>query len=225
MAHFGLPIFYAYSDGSFTLRDNSGPNSDSTAYRVIGGIGTRQFGLFSASFYFGHQGSEQSRAAGGDVYGGPDLLAYADLGVPIYEHRIQCTAGELQARSLHDERIAQILGLAKRNTAAPDSTCRSMVRVQRSLGPIVEAMQGLRGRRVIAAGVAEVAAMRRSEHPRQLAYFGVVPDAHYRAGKHTAFRHHERWQRHCAQVDCGPRARVGFLLARRWWRASLRSRS
>ena len=66
------PVFYAYSDGSFSLRDNTSPNPDSTAYRIIGGIGTRQFGRFRASIYFGHQGSEisGSGSAGGDVYGG-----------------------------------------------------------------------------------------------------------------------------------------------------------
>jgi hypothetical protein len=39
---------------------------------VVGGIGTRQFGLFRASGYFGHQGSdvEGSGTAGGNVYGG-----------------------------------------------------------------------------------------------------------------------------------------------------------
>ena len=66
------PLFYAYSDGAFTMRDNTNPNPDSTAYRVIGGIGTRQFGLFRASLYFGHQGSEASSSgsAAGEVYGG-----------------------------------------------------------------------------------------------------------------------------------------------------------
>ncbi len=64
------PVFYAYSDGSFSMRSNTYPTPNSTAYRVVGGIGTRQFGLFRISGYFGHQGSEQSGAAGGDVYGG-----------------------------------------------------------------------------------------------------------------------------------------------------------
>jgi hypothetical protein len=66
------PVFYAYSDGSFSMRSNTLPNPDSTAYRVIGGIGTRQFGLFRASVYFGHQGSDTSGSptAGGDVFGG-----------------------------------------------------------------------------------------------------------------------------------------------------------
>lgn len=66
------PVFYAYSDGSFTMRDNTNPNPDSTAYRVVGGIGTRQFGQFRASLYFGYQGSQASGSgsAGGEVYGG-----------------------------------------------------------------------------------------------------------------------------------------------------------
>jgi hypothetical protein len=66
------PLFYAYSDGSFTARTNTQPVPDSTAYRVIGGIGTRQFGLFRASAYVGHQGSQASGSgsAEGIVYGG-----------------------------------------------------------------------------------------------------------------------------------------------------------
>jgi hypothetical protein len=65
------PVFYGYSDGSFTIHDES-PLGDSTAYRVIGGIGTRQFGLVRASAYFGHQGTGTSGGAstGGNVYGG-----------------------------------------------------------------------------------------------------------------------------------------------------------
>ena len=45
------------------------PNSD--AYRVQGGIGTRQIGLFQASLYSGYQGSETegSGTAGGVIYG------------------------------------------------------------------------------------------------------------------------------------------------------------
>ena len=66
------PVFYAYSDGSFSARSNTYPNPDTTAYRVIGGIGTRQFGLFRASAYFGYQGSDTSGfpSAGGNVFGG-----------------------------------------------------------------------------------------------------------------------------------------------------------
>ena len=73
-------IFYAYSDGSFSMRDNTSPNPDSTAYRVIGGIGTRQFGLFRASLYIGHQGSEASGSgsAGGNVYGGSLTYYYRE---------------------------------------------------------------------------------------------------------------------------------------------------
>jgi hypothetical protein len=65
------PLLYAFSDGS--ISENSGslqfPGS-TTSYRARGGIGSRQFGLFRASAYFGHQGSESSTgAAGGDIYG------------------------------------------------------------------------------------------------------------------------------------------------------------
>ena len=67
------PLFYLYSNGSFSMRDeNASVNANSDAYRVIGGIGTRQFGPFRASAYFGYQGSEiqGSGTAGGNVYGG-----------------------------------------------------------------------------------------------------------------------------------------------------------
>ena len=45
------------------------PNSE--VYRAVAGLGTRQIGLFRASAYFGHQGSdsEGSPWAGGNVYG------------------------------------------------------------------------------------------------------------------------------------------------------------
>jgi hypothetical protein len=68
------PVFYAYTDGSFTMRPSTSTTTSSNAYRAVGGIGTRQFGLFRASVYFGYQGSEQSGTAGGEVYGGK--LAY-----------------------------------------------------------------------------------------------------------------------------------------------------
>ena len=73
------PLFYAYSNGSIgtILPDatsgstTSLPSASTTSYRVIGGLGTRQFGLFRSSVYFGHQGSEGGgTTAGGDVYGG-----------------------------------------------------------------------------------------------------------------------------------------------------------
>jgi hypothetical protein len=66
------PLLYAYSDGTYSARTNTPPSPDSSAYRVIGGLGTRQIGLFRASVYVGHQGSEDSGAgsAGGNVYGG-----------------------------------------------------------------------------------------------------------------------------------------------------------
>jgi hypothetical protein len=66
------PLFYVYSNGDFSLRNqNSSVDSNSDAYRVIGGLGTRQFGLFRASGYYGYQASqtEGSGGAGGTVYG------------------------------------------------------------------------------------------------------------------------------------------------------------
>jgi Putative beta-barrel porin 2 len=75
------PLLYAYSSGSYGTIDSAGsavsPNSNSsTSYRIVGGLGTRQLGLWRGSMYFGHQGSEisnvslPSTTAGGDVYGG-----------------------------------------------------------------------------------------------------------------------------------------------------------
>lgn len=69
------PLFYAYSNGSFgtvvTDATSVAPSLSTTSYRVLGGLGTRQFGLFRGSVYFGHQGSEGiGLTAGGDVYGG-----------------------------------------------------------------------------------------------------------------------------------------------------------
>jgi Putative beta-barrel porin 2 len=73
------PVFYAYSNGSIgtvvtdatNLTSATNPtNTSTTSYRVIGGLGTRQFGLFRGSVYFGHQGSEGGgTTAGGEVYG------------------------------------------------------------------------------------------------------------------------------------------------------------
>jgi hypothetical protein len=70
------PVFYLYSDGAYSRSANTEPNPDSAAYRVVGGLGTRQFGLWRASVYVGHQGSDVtgSGTAGGNVYGG--TLAY-----------------------------------------------------------------------------------------------------------------------------------------------------
>jgi hypothetical protein len=63
-------VFYFYTSGSYNIRYTD-PNIPSTAYRVIGGIGTRQIGLFRASAYVGYQGSGASTPdiAGGIVYG------------------------------------------------------------------------------------------------------------------------------------------------------------
>ena len=62
------PLFYAYSDGS--IATTSFASGSSTAHRIVGGIGTGQFGLFTGRVYYGHQGTEGSGAAGGEVYGG-----------------------------------------------------------------------------------------------------------------------------------------------------------
>ena len=66
------PLFYVYSNGAFAMNDGTSPTPNSDVYRIIGGVGTRQFGLFRASGYFGHQGSQSagSPPAGGNVYGG-----------------------------------------------------------------------------------------------------------------------------------------------------------
>ena len=72
------PLFYAYSNGSIGTVVTEATSASTTSYRVIGGLGTRQFGLFRGSAYFGHQGSQTSApaesfqgsgAAEGDVYG------------------------------------------------------------------------------------------------------------------------------------------------------------
>ena len=88
------PLFYLYSDGTFninTISPTSNPNPTSTAYRIIGGLGTRQFAeFFRASGYFGHQGSDQpgSGSGGGNVYGG--VLSY----YPTSAWTISATADE-----------------------------------------------------------------------------------------------------------------------------------
>jgi len=68
------PVFYAYSNGDFATHLNGeGILPYSQAYRVIGGIGTRQIDLFRASVYAGYQGSisdASSKPAGGQLYGG-----------------------------------------------------------------------------------------------------------------------------------------------------------
>ncbi len=65
------PLLYAFSDGSIARNSGSLQTPGAvTSYRARGGIGTRQFGLFRVSAYFGHQGSESSTGtAGGEIYG------------------------------------------------------------------------------------------------------------------------------------------------------------
>ena len=70
-------LFYAYSNGSLGTVETDGAGS-TTSYRYLGGLGTRQFGLWRGSLYFGHQGSQSNStgglssnfSAGGDIYGG-----------------------------------------------------------------------------------------------------------------------------------------------------------
>jgi hypothetical protein len=64
------PVFYAYTNDTYASTVTT--TQSTTAYRVVGGIGTRKIGLFQASAYYGHQGSdvEESGTAGGEVYGG-----------------------------------------------------------------------------------------------------------------------------------------------------------
>jgi hypothetical protein len=68
------PMLYAYSDGTIgtivTDPTSFAASTSTTSYRAIGGIGTRQIGLFKGSVYYGHQGSEGSTTGGGEVYGG-----------------------------------------------------------------------------------------------------------------------------------------------------------
>jgi hypothetical protein len=64
------PLLYAYSNGSIATFVTDASSSSTTSYRVVGGVGTRKFGLFRGSAYLGHQGSEGGSSAGGDVYGG-----------------------------------------------------------------------------------------------------------------------------------------------------------
>jgi Putative beta-barrel porin 2 len=63
------PLLYAYSNGSIATFVPVASSGSTTSYRVVGGVGTRQFGLFRSSAYFGHQGSQGGSTAGGDVYG------------------------------------------------------------------------------------------------------------------------------------------------------------
>jgi hypothetical protein len=60
------PMVYFYSNGQLALYETQ------SYFSARGGIGTRQIGLFSASGYFGRQGSEEqnSGSAGGNIYGG-----------------------------------------------------------------------------------------------------------------------------------------------------------
>lgn len=67
------PTIYAYSNGSLSMRTTGTPvDPHSDAYRMEGGFGTRQIGLFKGAIYSGYQGSsaDGSTPAGGILYGG-----------------------------------------------------------------------------------------------------------------------------------------------------------
>jgi hypothetical protein len=64
-------VFYVNTNGSFTtIAGTTGP--DLNVYRVTGGIGTRQVGLWRVSGYAGYQGamSDGTSPSGGEVAGG-----------------------------------------------------------------------------------------------------------------------------------------------------------
>jgi hypothetical protein len=72
------PLFYAYSNGSFSTSVTDAtfsstsflPSLTTDSYRVIGGVGTRQAAIVYGNVYFGHQGSDTGGAtAEGNVYG------------------------------------------------------------------------------------------------------------------------------------------------------------
>jgi len=65
------PVFYAYTTATFVTNQATNPTPSSQYYTVQGGLGTRQFGLFKASLYYGHQGSDSDGSpwAGGAEYG------------------------------------------------------------------------------------------------------------------------------------------------------------
>jgi hypothetical protein len=83
------PLFYAYSEGLLANFVPVAPLGPTTSYRVLAGIGTRQFHLFRSSAYFGHQGSHtdataggSATTAGGDIYGAK-LAYYPDPALTI----------------------------------------------------------------------------------------------------------------------------------------------
>ena len=64
------PLFYIYSNGQlavYATQFTTGPIGQS-AYRAVGGLGTRQIGSFAASAYFGEQGSDAVSYTHLDVY-------------------------------------------------------------------------------------------------------------------------------------------------------------
>jgi len=129
------PLLYAYANGSFasnatsnsntttTTTTNSNVSATSTAYRVVGGIGTRQIGLFRASAYYGHQGSNDQGTAGGEVYGGslkyyPTPIWTIGIGVDETVNISQQTGNSIFALNTGTQTALVIpLGASTRTTA------------------------------------------------------------------------------------------------------------
>jgi len=110
------PILYAYSDGAFSARtENANVDPNSSAYRVVGGLGTRQIGLYRASGYFGYQSSwaEGSGTAGGDVFGGkisyfPSYTSMITAAVDETINNSSQTVASTQALALQPNAVLQI---------------------------------------------------------------------------------------------------------------------
>lgn len=61
------PMFYGYTEGSVDQRNYSTGNLNSTGYRVVGGLGSDQIGLFRGEVYGGYQAENYDLAAIGTV--------------------------------------------------------------------------------------------------------------------------------------------------------------
>jgi hypothetical protein len=68
------PFLYAYTEASFDDRKYAAGTFDSHGYRVLGGVGSDQIGLFRGALYGGYQAEQFDLAAlgtvGGPVFGG-----------------------------------------------------------------------------------------------------------------------------------------------------------
>jgi hypothetical protein len=123
-------VFYFYTDGNFNTRTTeslTGPSTDSTAYRIIGGLGTRQFGLFRTSAYFGHQGSTSpgsgtspSSSQGGNVFGG--TLSYYPTPAWTFSLNVDETINLAPANAVPSTQAIVIPGITPLQIALSNST-------------------------------------------------------------------------------------------------------